>query len=251
MRIAFVGKGGSGKSTTVGTVARVLAASGEPTLVLDSDVMPGLAGALGLDATDAAIPGEATVPGEDGGPRFRLREGLSAAEAVEIYALRGPDGVRLLQLGKLRTEGAWTLAASQSAFRQIALELAEVGDRHLVGDLPGGTRQPAFGWGRFADTLVAVVEPTVKSFVTARRLRRLADVPDGPRLVALANKVRSADDERLIAAETDLEVVGSIPHDDAVRDADRAGVALVDHAPDAPATTALRSFVATMRESDR
>lgn len=251
MRVAFVGKGGSGKSTAVGTVARVLAAGGEPTLVLDSDVMPGLAGSLGIAASDAGIPEDATVPGEEGGPRFRLRDDLSPEEAVEAFAARGPDGVRLLQLGKLRDEGPWTLGPSRSAFVEIARRLAEQDDRHLIGDLPGGTRQPFLGWGRYADTLVAVVEPTVKSFVTARRLKRLGSVPDGPRLVVLANKVASADDEDLIAAETGLPVLGVVPQDAAVREADRVGAALIDHAPDAPATAALRSFATALREVER
>jgi CO dehydrogenase maturation factor len=251
VRVAFVGKGGSGKSTAVGTVARVLAAAGERTLVLDSDVMPGLAGALGMQATEAGIPEDATVPGGADGPRFHLRDGLSPDDAVEAYAARGPDDVRLLQLGKLRDEGPWTLGPSRSAFHQIARALAERDDRHLIGDLPGGTRQPFFGWSGFADTLVIVVEPTVKSFVTARRLRRLGAVDGGPRLVVLANKVATVDDEARIAEATGLEVLGAVPQDGAVRDADRAGEALVDHAPDAPATAALRSFVAALREVSR
>lgn len=248
MRLAFAGKGGSGKSTLVGTLARLLAQAEERVVVLDSDVMPGLAGSLGVRATDQPIPDEAVEEtGEQGGPRYRLRAGLTAEEAVERYALRGPDDVRLLQLGKLRSDGAWTLAASQHAFRQIAKELPP--DRwHLLGDLPGGTRQPFFGWGAFADTMVAVVEPTVKSFMTARRLRRLGEVPDGPRLVVIANKVESPRDTRRIGEETGLEVIGSVPYDDAVRAADRAGVALIDQAPGSAAVASLRSIVEQLRE---
>lgn len=246
MKFAFCGKGGSGKSTVVGACARLLARRGEPTLVLDSDVMPGLAGALGVDATDAPIPEDAVEAGEEGGPRWRLRTGLTAEAAVERYALSGPDEVRLLQLGKLRLEGAWTIAASQHAFRQIAAELPA--DRwHLLGDLPGGTRQPFFGWGAFADTMVAVIEPTVKSYMTGRRLRRLADIPGGPQLVVLATKVTGQADVDRIAEEVGLPLVGAVPRDDAIREADRRGVALVDHAPDAPAVAALEEFLATVR----
>lgn len=245
--MAFVGKGGSGKSTAVGTFARLLARSGDPTLVVDSDVMPGLAAAMGVPVSDAPIPDEAVEASDgDDGPPFRLREGLSAEAALEAYALRGPDGVRLLQMGKLRTEGVWTLRASQHAYRQIIRELPHEG-WHVVGDLPAGTRQPFFGWAGFADVVIAVVEPTVKSFMTARRLRRLQDQEGAPRMVALANKVRSEDDVPSIAEATGLSVVGSIPYDDAVRDADRAGVALVDHAPDSPAVAAISSFVGAMR----
>lgn len=248
MRLAFVGKGGSGKSTIVGAFARQLARTGDRTLVLDSDVMPGLAASLGIDVGDDPIPDEAVTAREDDDRRFRLRDGLTAEQAVAVYAHRGPDGVLLLQMGKLRHGGAWTLAASQHAYRQIVRELPHDG-WHLVGDLPGGTRQPFMGWAGFADTIVAIVEPTVKSFVTARRLARLADMPDGPAVVAIANKVAGGDDVERIGAEVGLRVVGAVPDDASVRAADRAGVALVDHAPDSPAVMAISSIVASMRES--
>lgn len=248
MRVVFAGKGGSGKTTIVGTFARVLAATGDRTLVLDSDVMPGLAAAMGMDVDDAPIPDEAVVSGEEGGPRFRLRDGLGAEQAVADYAHAGPDGVMLLQMGKLRSEGIWTLAAAQHAYRQIIRDLPPEG-WHMVGDLPGGTRQPFFGWGGFADRMLVVVEPTVKSFMTARRLRRLADRPDAPTMVAVANKVESPEDVERVAAETGLDVVLTIPHDPAVRVADRAGAALLDVAPDSPAVAAITSLVTSMREA--
>ncbi len=249
MRAAFAGKGGSGKSTIVGTVARLWARDGDGrTVVLDSDVMPGLAGALGIPPSDAPIPDEVVEASDvEGQPPFRLRTGLSAEQAVAQYAIEGPDDVLLVQLGKLRTDGVWTLRGSQHAFRQIARELPRDG-WHVLGDLPGGTRQPFFGWGRFADVMVVVVEPTVKSFMTARRIGRLATEPDAPRVVAVANKVTSDADRRLVADETGLEVIAAIPADPAVRDADRRGLALVDHAPTGPATGAIGSLAVTLRE---
>lgn len=248
MRVAFAGKGGSGKSTIVGTFARLLAAAGEPTLVLDSDVMPGLAGALGVPATDAPIPDEAIVENPEGTqPRWRLRDGLDAAAAVEQYALRGPDDVRLLQIGKLRTDGAWTISPSLHAFDAIKQGLPR--DRwHLVGDLPGGTRQPFMGWADFADLLVVVVEPTQKGVLTARRFARRAHEPGAPRPIVVANKVEGDDDVARVEAGTDLDVVAAVPADPAVRDADERGLALVDHAPDGPAVDAVRRLVAVVTE---
>lgn len=248
MRVAFVGKGGSGKSTTVGTIARSLAATGERTVVFDSDVMPGLAGALGVVPTDAGIPEEAVVEQPEGEqPRWVLRDGLTADRALERYALRGPDDVRLLQFGKLRTDGAWTISSSLHAFDQIKRDLP-VDGWHVLGDLPAGTRQPFFGWADFASLMVVVVEPTVKSFLTARRLARRAGTPGAPELVAVANKVEDDADARRVARETGLRVLGAVPLDPAVHAADRAGDALVDHAPDAPATVALRSIAMGLRE---
>ena len=71
MRVAFVGKGGAGKSALAGTFARVLARRGEPVLAIASDPMPGLAFSVGLDVTDAPIPDDAVEdpPGGEQGPR--------------------------------------------------------------------------------------------------------------------------------------------------------------------------------------
>src|SRR5919197_5667959 len=100
MRIAFVGKGGSGKSTIAGTLARLLARDGERVLALDVDTMPGLAFSIGLGRVgDAGMPEELGQrrPGEG----WVMREAISAEELVDRYALDAPDGIRFLQLGKL------------------------------------------------------------------------------------------------------------------------------------------------------
>ncbi len=149
MKVAFVGKGGSGKSAIAGTFARALARRGEPVLTIDSDPMPGLAFSLGLDRSDTPLPDDSVVERQQGeeGPRFRLRPGLSALDAIEQFAATGPDGVRFLQFGKLRGHSA-AIMRSQFAFMQIIDQLPEDLPWSVVGDLPGGTRQPFAGLGR-------------------------------------------------------------------------------------------------------
>lgn len=249
MRIAFVGKGGAGKSAIAGTFARLLAQRGEPVLVLDSDPLPGLAYSLGMDSTDAGIPDEAVMENpEEGGPRYILREGLTAADAVEQYAAEGPDGVRVLQFGKIHDAGRG-LMRSQFAYRQITGQLPD--DKwSIVGDLPGGTRQPFLGWGRYATTVLVVVEPMAKSLLSARRLARLQLIDDPPRVVALANKVRDEEDVELVAARTGLEVIGAVPLDDALAEADRRGRPVVEDARDSPAVKAIDSLVERLRAEE-
>jgi len=99
MRVAFVGKGGAGKSAIAGTFARFLARRGLPVLAIDSDPLPGLALSLGLDIDDdVRIPDDAVRERQEGekGPRFRLVDGLGASEAIDRYAVEAPDGVRFL-----------------------------------------------------------------------------------------------------------------------------------------------------------
>lgn len=249
MRVAFVGKGGAGKSVIAGTFARLLARRGEPVLVVDSDPLPGLAYSLGVETTDAGIPDEAVVENpEERGPRYILAADLTAADAVERYAVHGPDGVRVLQFGKIRDSGRG-LIRSQFAFRQITAQLPD--DKwNIVGDLPGGTRQPFLGWGRYARTVLVVVEPMAKSLLSARRLARLALVEDAPRVVAVANKVRDDDDVERVETRTGLEVVGAVPLDEALAEADRRGRPLLEEAPDSPAVRAIDSLVERLRAEE-
>lgn len=249
MRVALVGKGGAGKSAIAGILARVLARQGQPVLAVDSDPMPGLSLSLGLGMVDAAIPDEAVEERsqDDPGPRYRLRRGLSAVEAVERYAVDAPDGVRFLQFGKLSGHVA-PFVRSQFAFRQILDELP-LESLTIVGDLPGGTRQPFSGWARYADTVLVVVEPTAKGLLSGRRLARLALGDARPRrLAAVANKVRDPADTALVRSRTGLEVLAAVPWDEAVGDAERRGVSVLDESPDSAAVAVVTSLAEQLTE---
>jgi CO dehydrogenase maturation factor len=250
VKVAFVGKGGSGKSAIAGTFARVLARRGEPVLTIDSDPMPGLAFSLGLERSDTPLPEDSVVerqPGEDG-PRFRLRPGLSALDAIEQFAVTGPDGVRFLQFGKLRGHST-AIMRSQFAFMQIIDQLPDDVPWNVIGDLPGGTRQPFAGWGDYAETFIAVIEPSAKGMLAGRRLARLAARPDGPkRIVAVANKVREDGDAELVERRTGLQVIGSVPYDEAFAQAERQALAPIDHAPNSAAVHAVESLVSQLSE---
>lgn len=250
MRLAFVGKGGVGKSAIAGTFCRALARQGHPVLALDSDPLPGLAFSLGLAISDAPLPDEAVREKAEGeeGPRFRLRDGLTAEGAIDEYAATAPDGVRFLQFGKLRSSTGRALFRSQWAFRQIIRELPE--ERwNIVGDLPGGTRQPFTGWADYAHTILIVVEPTAKSLLTGRRLARLAMDAEHPRrIVVVANKVREKGDVAMVTERTGLEVLGAVPWDEDFAAAEQKMAAPIDMAPDSAAVQAVESLVEQLSE---
>ena len=242
IRVAFVGKGGAGKSTIAGTFARLLARRGQPVLALDSDPMPGLPYALGVGVDDHPIPDDVVVAGPEGGPRWVLRPGLDAAAMVNRYAAACPDGVRYLQFGNLWGHVV-RLQQAQHAWSQVVTEL----DRdswHLVGDVPGGTRQAMFGWAKYADTVCVVVEPTVKSMHTARRLLNLSEARWGPsRLVLVVNKVRNGSDAARISERLGMETDAVVPHDSVAGRADCRGAAPLDAAPDGSLAHAVDALV--------
>jgi CO dehydrogenase maturation factor len=242
MRVAFVGKGGSGKSSIAGTMARLLSRSGRSVLAVDSDPMPGLAFSLGVPGTDAGLPDEAVEEYEhQGGRRYRLRSDLGLRETVDQYAVPAPDGVRLLQLGKARGP-RWVNPRPHAAFQHV-LDGLPSGDWDVVGDLPGGTRQPFMTWARYADVVIVVAEPTPASCLTARRLAGLQSAVPEATVVVVASKARDEADARSVAESTGLPLAGAVPLDCALHEADRLGHAVLDHAPDSAYVEAVRSLV--------
>lgn len=91
MKIAVVGKGGSGKTTTSAVLARTLARSGVPTLALDCDSNPNLGISLGLgeERTEALVALRDAVDTGD------AEHAASADEVVQRFGVDAPDGVRL------------------------------------------------------------------------------------------------------------------------------------------------------------
>ncbi len=96
MRIAVVGKGGSGKTTTAAILSRTLARSGRQVVALDCDTNPnlGLSLGVGMDATDALLTLRDAV-GDD------VEHARSWSDIVSRFGTDAPDGVRLAVVSKI------------------------------------------------------------------------------------------------------------------------------------------------------
>ncbi len=228
IRIAFAGKGGSGKSSISGSFARLLSRRHRPVLAVDSDPLPGMAYSLGIPVDDHPTPDDVVVEGPEGGPRWVLRPGLDAGGFIDTYASTGPDDVRYLQFGN--TWGHFqTLQRGQHAWSQVVREM-DPNAWNVVGDLPGGTRQAMFGWAKYADVLAVVVEPTPKSIHVGRRLLNISKAEWAPsHVVVVANRIEDADDVDRISQALDRPVIGEVPKDPSVTEADKLSLAPMDH----------------------
>lgn len=108
-RIAIAGKGGTGKTTIAGTIARLLGSRGRRVLAIDGDTNPNLAHILGLppgaaeELTD--LPRDILERVEDEtGSRIVLT--VEPEALIRDYGAEAPDGVRLLVMGKVDHAGA-------------------------------------------------------------------------------------------------------------------------------------------------
>lgn len=97
MKVAVIGKGGSGKTTVSGVLARALARDGREVIALDCDANPNLGISLGVgaDATEELAGIRQSL--EDGG----VEHAPSAEELLSRFGTPGPDGVRLAVVSKI------------------------------------------------------------------------------------------------------------------------------------------------------
>jgi CO dehydrogenase maturation factor len=228
LRLAFVGKGGSGKSLIAGTLCRQLARLGGCVLAMDVDTMVGLGISLGLGESTGRLP--TGLAERVDGKGWQLKRGLRPSALVDRYAQDGPDGVRYLELGKLPASVEPSVTV---AFRYV-LERFRRPRWSVVADLAAGTRQPMFGWTTFADTVVVVADPSAKSLLAARRLVRAGI---GTHLIA--NRVLDDSDAASIQQAVALPLLGAVPYDAMVADAERRGASPMDVIPTAPAVGAI------------
>lgn len=241
LRLAVVGKGGAGKTIISATIARTLARRGRRVLLLDHDPAPGISTSLGVAGADEPLLNAAMENYE--GRRYRFVEGLDPIGAAQRFAIDGPDGIRVLQVGKYSGAGGDAVQASVNAFYEIVHHVEhapEFSDWAIVGDLPAGGRQPGCGWTPYATHFLLVAEATTQSLLTARRIRRIAnEIRPEARVSLVVSKATGQADVDHVSGVLGMPVFAVVPVDEEVRIAERAGVPVFEHAPGSPAVAAI------------
>lgn len=97
MKVAVIGKGGSGKTTIAGVLARSLARAGRPVIALDCDANPNLGVSLGTGVEEAERLAGIRQSLDDGG----VEHAPTTAELLERFGTWAPDGVRLAVASKI------------------------------------------------------------------------------------------------------------------------------------------------------
>ena len=251
MRIAIAGKGGTGKTTIAGTLARALARTGREVLAIDADTNPNLASVLGIPPervqTIAYLPRNVMQrqTKEDGTTKVVFTADPEAM--IDEFSIAGPDGVRLMIMGKVGHAGAGCLCSAHATVRGFLGEIVErnQSDRHVVVDMEAGLEHLSRGTGKYVSRLVAVLEPYYRSMETARNLASLASELGIPDVVVVANKVRDAADHSAIAdfcRAHALRLVGEVPYDGRLADSERSGGAPIDLAVGSPGVVAIQAL---------
>jgi CO dehydrogenase maturation factor len=240
VKIAVVGKGGSGKTTTAAVLARALARQGRRVVALDGDTNAnlGLSLGMGLETTETLLS---------------LRERLDAGDAdhastneqlLERFGRPGPDGLQFAVVARIENPDPGCPCCGMSP--HLLLDQLDSPGRIVIADLEAGIETLTRVADGALDVVVIVAEPTVRSLEVAERAMGLAATRATGRVVLVANRVEGADDLPLVRGRFPALELVVVPEDDQVAVADRDGVALYDLAPRSPAVTALVALADTL-----
>lgn len=110
LRIAIAGKGGSGKTTIAGTLARLLGDEGRAIVAVDADTNPNLSTTIGLPPERAqhivSLPRTLMVRETQPDGTIRSIFVEDPMKVLDQYGVEGPSGVRLVVMGAVGHAGA-------------------------------------------------------------------------------------------------------------------------------------------------
>lgn len=247
MKIAISGKGGVGKTTLAGCLARLLADQGQKVLAIDADPDSNLPSALGVPAEKLAdvrplaqlkdLVAERTgaKPGTFGG-MFKLNPKVD--DIPDAYSV-SHGGVKLLTLGTVPLGGGGCLCPESTLLRVLMRYLMVGRGEAVIVDMEAGLEHLARGSTESMDAFVVVVEPGQRAIQTAHQVRRLATDLGVKQVYVVGNKVAGAEDRRIIEeGVAPMSVLGHLALRESIRDADRRGVSPYDLDPELRAEVA-------------
>ena len=242
MKIAFVGKGGAGKTTLAALFSRHLAAQGCTVLALDADINQNLAVALGADgeptkptlgeslpqikeylrgdnprisSTDAMV--KTTPPGR--GSRL-LR--VAGENPIWQRCLTSIGGIRFAGTGAFAEDdlGVACYHSKVGAVELILNHLLDADDEFVVVDMTAGADAFASGlFTRFDHTFI-VCEPTVRGVGVYRQYLQYA-ASHQVAVSVLGNKVVDAADEAFLRERIGSSLLACMPSSRHVRAAEQ------------------------------
>jgi CO dehydrogenase maturation factor len=225
MKIAISGKGGVGKTTFAALLVTELARRGVGVIAIDADPNPTLSTALGFPqgAFPPLLEMSDEIEERIGSPGGFIRMNPRVDDLARRVG-RTHDGVHLIVAGGVTHGGAGCACPQGVLLRRLLDHVVLESNEAVIVDFEAGLEHLGRRTAEAVDRMLVVADPSRASVETAGRIRRLAAEIGVGRVQAVGNRVRGPEDEAWLADHLDgLELIGSIPWDDDVMNAERNG----------------------------
>jgi CO dehydrogenase maturation factor len=232
MKIAISGKGGVGKTTLAGMMARILADEGRKVLAIDADPDSNLASAIGLpkDALAKLSPIASMTS------LIEERTGAQKGTFGSMFKLNPkvddlPDdmgvthrGVKLLLLGCIPQGGGGCFCPENVLLKNLVHYLFVKREEAVIIDMEAGLEHLGRGSTGYVDALLIVVEPGQRAINTAKQVKKLGEDLHIKNMMIVGNKVTSDQDRKLIEESlSDFPILGHMSFNTKILQADQEG----------------------------
>ena len=255
--IAVAGKGGTGKTTLCGMLVTWLCANGKkPVLAVDADANSNLNEVLGVEVETTLGDIREDIATSDMVAKSPIPKGMSKQDYMNFRfqsALTEEDDYDLLVMGRTQGKGCYCFV---NGLLQSQIQKLESAYKYLVVDNEAGMEHISRGILPAVDYIILVSDCSRRGIQAVARIAQLVkDLDMKPKRVGLVvNRAPNGELNEGVREEIEkngLDLLGVVPHDDAVYDYDCDGKPTSSLDESSPARAAMDRIFADLLKDEK
>lgn len=235
------GKGGVGKTTLSGTLARIFSDKGFKVIAVDSDPSMNMHTSMGMDNPQPIFEFKDLIK-----ERTVISSGVynlnpKVEDVLDLYSSK-KENIKLIVTGTIEKGGEGCFCPENAFLKALMRHMILKRNEFLILDTEAGLEHLGRNTAEKFDLMLVLIEPSNKAIETANRIYDLSKEIGIKEIYGIGNKVSSKEQEDFIARNTKFKIIAFIPLDEGVIEADMSNLPLVEHNPNSKALKAIEKI---------